>query len=206
MRADDPRVIKTKAALRSAMGTLLEKKDLAQVSIGEILEESGVRKATFYTHYMDKYDLFRDFERERSISMFEQEWKRGGLGEGEAFAANLSNIIRLAIKEYPEDPFAQSEDTQQNRRRDFKIVGLQNALYEFFLALDRKGSVPENRFFAMMATQIVIDASMIAHTREFKSEDELNRFVDSAGQAIAKGEDGGTWTIYAGNRPQVSSC
>ena len=138
--------------------------------------------------------------------MFEQEWKRGGLGDGDAFAANLSSIIRLTIKEYPEDPFAQSEDTQQNRRRDFKIVGLQNALYEFFLALDPGCSVPENRIFAMMATEIVLDASMIARTREFKSEDELNRFVDSAGQAIVEGKETGTWTIYAGGRPEMSSC
>lgn len=41
---------------------LLEKKDIAQISIKEICENADINRATFYAHYSDQNDLLRKIE------------------------------------------------------------------------------------------------------------------------------------------------
>ena len=43
--------------LFKALSKLLHKKSIDKLSVQEILDESGVSRATFYRHYRDKYDL-----------------------------------------------------------------------------------------------------------------------------------------------------
>lgn len=54
----DRSIQKTKAASVSAFYELLKEKDFEQITINAIAERANINCATFYHHYMDKYDLF----------------------------------------------------------------------------------------------------------------------------------------------------
>lgn len=55
----------TKKYFEQGILTLLEKKNIDDITIGEIIEEVSSCKGTFYKHFIDKYDLccnsFRDY-------------------------------------------------------------------------------------------------------------------------------------------------
>lgn len=54
---EDLRSKKTKKALYTAMFSLLKKYNFRKISIKGICEEAYISRATFYTHFIDKYDL-----------------------------------------------------------------------------------------------------------------------------------------------------
>ncbi len=54
----DLRVQKTYKALTEACMKLLDKKPFDSITVNEICEEAMVRRATFYKHFADKYELF----------------------------------------------------------------------------------------------------------------------------------------------------
>lgn len=64
----DQRVVITKRLLKEGLIRLLEKKDIDEIKIKELCEESGVNRATFYRHY----DLPIDILREIKLDLFEE--------------------------------------------------------------------------------------------------------------------------------------
>lgn len=52
-RAQDRRVLKTKAQLRTALTGLLEKKPLQEITVKELCEACNINRGTFYLHYPD---------------------------------------------------------------------------------------------------------------------------------------------------------
>jgi AcrR family transcriptional regulator len=55
----DARVVKTKAKLVSTFMDLISKSNFDEITVNHICELAGVRRATFYKHYTDKYDFFK---------------------------------------------------------------------------------------------------------------------------------------------------
>ena len=58
---EDLRVKKTKKALHTAFLTLLSEKTFEEITINELCETAGVRRATFYKHYADKFAFLTTF-------------------------------------------------------------------------------------------------------------------------------------------------
>lgn len=56
----DPRIERTKAALRQAIEELSAEKDFEKVTVREICERAGLSRSAFYGNYHDKFDLARD--------------------------------------------------------------------------------------------------------------------------------------------------
>jgi len=54
-KKDDIRIIKTNKALVAAMFLLLENRKFAQITVNDLCEEAQISRATFYTHFRDKY-------------------------------------------------------------------------------------------------------------------------------------------------------
>ncbi len=54
---EDLRVRRTKKALFDAFMQLLSEKSFDAITINELCEAAGVRRATFYKHYTDKFDF-----------------------------------------------------------------------------------------------------------------------------------------------------
>ena len=56
----DPRVVRTRQLLRSALTSLISEKGYASISIQEITDRASLNRATFYLHYRDKNSLLID--------------------------------------------------------------------------------------------------------------------------------------------------
>lgn len=63
--SQDRRVRKTQTAIKDALITLLEKKRFEEITIQEISNLADVNRSTFYTHFIDKYDLLDNMENEK---------------------------------------------------------------------------------------------------------------------------------------------
>lgn len=53
----DPRILRTRALLQSALLTLMEQKPFRQIYISDITEQAGLARPTFYLHYQSKEEL-----------------------------------------------------------------------------------------------------------------------------------------------------
>lgn len=53
----DPRVLRTRRLIMDAFIELLDKKEFKYTTIKDITAEATVNRATFYYHFLDKYDL-----------------------------------------------------------------------------------------------------------------------------------------------------
>ena len=47
----------TKSALAASMKNLMKRKSFSKISVGEICENCGINRKSFYYHFRDKYDL-----------------------------------------------------------------------------------------------------------------------------------------------------
>jgi AcrR family transcriptional regulator len=60
----DPRVKRTRKLLQDALLELLAEKSFDTITVQDIAERSTINRATFYTHFVDKYELFGSFVHE----------------------------------------------------------------------------------------------------------------------------------------------
>ena len=60
----DPRVKRTRKFLQTALLDLLREKPLQTITVRDIAERATVNRATFYAHFVDKFDLFSYLIRE----------------------------------------------------------------------------------------------------------------------------------------------
>ena len=56
-KKEDFRVQKTKKALTDTFRQLLEEKRFEDITVNELCDKAGIRRATFYKHFDDKYDF-----------------------------------------------------------------------------------------------------------------------------------------------------
>ena len=54
---EDLRVKRTKKALTDSFVKLMHEKSFEDITVNELCDEAGVRRATFYKHYTDKFDF-----------------------------------------------------------------------------------------------------------------------------------------------------
>jgi AcrR family transcriptional regulator len=59
-RMPDLRIRRTRGRLSNALVELMRDKPIHQITVQEVLEQSGVGRSTFYLHYCDKDDLLLD--------------------------------------------------------------------------------------------------------------------------------------------------
>ncbi|MGG3281101.1 TetR/AcrR family transcriptional regulator [Paenibacillus solani] len=53
----DPRVIRTRRLLQDAFASLIEEKDFDSITVRDIAERATVNRATFYAHFIDKFEI-----------------------------------------------------------------------------------------------------------------------------------------------------
>ncbi|MGB8455935.1 MAG: TetR-like C-terminal domain-containing protein [Anaerocolumna sp.] len=60
----DRRVKYTKMVIKDSFIALLREKPISKITVKEICDDADINRATFYSHYMDQYDLLRKIEEE----------------------------------------------------------------------------------------------------------------------------------------------
>ena len=60
----DRRVKYTKKVIKDTFLSLLEKKNISNISVKELCEMADINRGTFYRYYIDIYDLLKKIEDE----------------------------------------------------------------------------------------------------------------------------------------------
>lgn len=66
----DPRIRRTKAAIREAFVQLMEKKEYEAITVTDISEGAQINRKTFYAHYETKEQLFAQILSEMFLDLF----------------------------------------------------------------------------------------------------------------------------------------
>lgn len=64
----DPRVIRTRRLIMEAFIQILKKKEFKDITINDITTEATINRATFYYHFIDKYDLLDKIMKEEFMT------------------------------------------------------------------------------------------------------------------------------------------
>lgn len=88
----DRRVRKSQAAIRHAFIDLLHKYDLEQITVQQISDLADVNRSTFYTHYIDKYDLLEKMEDEQ-VEIIRTFIEEGDVYKNQTFSAESIRTI-----------------------------------------------------------------------------------------------------------------
>lgn len=86
---EDSRSVKTAKALDDAMSSLLEERNFRKITVKDISDEALISRATFYTHFTDKYDLLKAW-------IIAQ--KPEGIGRGERYEIIEQTVNQLIDK------------------------------------------------------------------------------------------------------------
>ena len=101
----DLRIEKTRKALKRAFLELLEKESFEDITVAELCDLAEVRRATFYTHFPDKYAFLSFYIQEMRnefVSHFESRTADSSEEEKPyAYYSNLFNEMLLFFKQHP---------------------------------------------------------------------------------------------------------
>lgn len=100
----------TKRALEQSLKNLLLKKPLTKITVGDIAEECGINRMTFYYHFKDIYDLvewscLEDAKKALDEKKTYETWQQGLLRIFEAVQENkpfILNVYRCVHREQVE--------------------------------------------------------------------------------------------------------
>lgn len=110
-KKEDLRVVKTHKALINAMFSLLCRRNFNDITINDLCSEALVSRATFYTHFNDKYDLFKYFLRELRKNIVKDVFNYEDLERDiNQFVNPNKNIIRNILKEANSETLALVRD------------------------------------------------------------------------------------------------
>ena len=68
---ENQRIRLTKRMLRESMMELLKEKSVESISVKELCERAEINRSTFYTHYCDVFELYKEMETEFIASLNE---------------------------------------------------------------------------------------------------------------------------------------
>lgn len=71
MKTKDLRVVRTKKAIYQALTHILKNKSLTDINVSELCRQAGVNRGTFYFHYEEVGDVFKEFFEEVILDLQE---------------------------------------------------------------------------------------------------------------------------------------
>lgn len=91
----DPRIIRTRKLIMESFIQLLEKKSFKKITIQDITSEAQINRATFYHHFVDKFELLENVTREELMENVLQE-----LANNEEFNEEMLKNVFLSITKF----------------------------------------------------------------------------------------------------------
>ena len=174
----DPRVKRTRNLILSAFESLLAEKGFETISVQDVTDKAEINRATFYKHFVDKYDLL-----DKSISqMFRHEIEKRTLNACHYTPDNLKNLI-LAVCEFLVK--THSECAQPHQQFESLTEGtIKNILFELLSHwLKQTGTKISTDIPATVATWAIY--GLASHYSHLKKRPSLEKFVDEALPLVA---------------------
>ncbi|WP_208587027.1 TetR/AcrR family transcriptional regulator [Gracilibacillus suaedae] len=96
----DRRVRKSKIALKNALISLLQQKNLQQITVTKIVQAADVNRGTFYKHYQYKEELLEEMVDDVILDLIDS--YREPLKEGEKISIDNLNVSAIKIFDHVE--------------------------------------------------------------------------------------------------------
>lgn len=115
----DPRVRRTRQMLEQSLELLLMKQEFEKISVSDIAEAATLNRATFYAHFVDKFDLLQSMVAVRFQDLI---LSRGVIFDGTCASALYS--VALAVCDFLADIPYCSEQRQVAQHLELAMVGI----------------------------------------------------------------------------------
>lgn len=169
----------TKNALAASMKKLMAAKPFSKISVGDICEDCGMNRKSFYYHFRDKYDLvnwifYVDFVGQLDWKVCQNEWKllddlcryfyaerafyQNAIQiEGQnSFKEYFSETLRPVVLFYVQNAFQESE------KKDFYVTFFCDAFLASIVRWLREGTrIPPDEFLADIHEIIIVLARKV---------------------------------------------
>lgn len=174
----------TKNALAASMKKLMSQKPFAKISVGDICEECGMNRKSFYYHFKDKYDLVNwifcvDFIGRINLESYEAEWNllddlcRYFYAEREFYSNALQIEGQNSFKEYffetlrPVIVFYMQSAFSRSVKKDFYVTFFCDGFLSAIARWLQEGSViPPDEFIEDLHGIIVLLAKRVVEKEE----------------------------------------
>ena len=174
----DPRVKRTRSLILRAFEDLLAEKNFESISVQDVTDKAQINRATFYAHFVDKYELL-----DRWINqVFVQEIEKRTLNACHYTPENLKNLI-LAVCQFVSN--MHSECAQPHQQFESLAEGtIKKIIFELLsLWLKQTNSRISTDIPATVATWAIYGlASLYSHN---KKRPALENFVEEALPLVA---------------------
>lgn len=124
----DPRVRRTRQVLQQAMNELLKEKDFTEVSVQDITARADVNRATFYKHFLDKYDLLNTVIRDRLQTLLDER-----LSETAGLSPANLNILIQTVFDFMMGFHGDCRKGRTRNEHNLMMQQVQHQIYEVLL-------------------------------------------------------------------------
>ena len=172
----DPRVRRTRSLILQSFESLLAEKNFESISVQDVTDKAQINRATFYKHYVDKYELL-----DRSISqMFMQEIEKRTLNVCSYSTDNLRNLI-LTVCDFL--THLHTDCAQPHQQFESLVEStIKKQVFDLLSYWLRKSKVP-SELPATVATWAIY--GLASHYSHMKKRPALEKFVDEALPLVA---------------------
>jgi AcrR family transcriptional regulator len=174
----DPRVKRTRSLILQSFSDLLAEKGFESISVQDVTDKAQINRATFYAHFVDKYELLDHW----ISQVFIQEIEKRTLNACHYTPENLRNLI-LAVCEFLSN--MHSECAQPHQQFESLAEGTIKKIIFDLLShwLAETNSRISTDIPATVATWAIYGlASLYSHN---KTRPTLEKFVDEALPLVA---------------------
>ena len=124
----DPRKKRTLKVLRTAMMELLTEQEFSKITVQDITERAEVNRATFYDHFVDKYELLNDLVREDFQARLDSK-----MPDNPAFTLDNLRVLTLTVCDYLGGFIGHCAPTTRRDEQDIMVQQVQVSTYEVIL-------------------------------------------------------------------------
>lgn len=178
----------TKNALAASMKKLMSERPFAKISVGDICDDCGMNRKSFYYHFKDKYDLvnwifYADFIGRIQVDSYENEWElldelcRYFYSEREFYRNALQIEGQNSFKEYfyevlqPIVLFFVQNVLETGERKDFYVTFFCDGFLAAIMRWLKEGSkITPGEFLEDLHTIIVMLAKRVVSEAEEEAQ------------------------------------
>lgn len=124
----DPRVKRTRRLLQQAMNDLMHEKSFSDITVQDITARADVNRATFYAHFVDKYDLVNAIIRDRFQAMLDDK-----LSEQPVFTRENLYLLIQTVYAYLDGFPGQCSTAHLHREQGLMVQQVQIQTYTVLL-------------------------------------------------------------------------
>lgn len=148
---NDPRSRRTRRLLQAALNELLQTKKFHEITVQDITAQAEINRATFYAHFVDKYDLLNAGIRDSFQTLLSQR-----IPERHTFTLANLRILALTAHEYLAGFAGHCASSSSNDDDGLMVRQVQRQLHAIVLEWLRQTPVRPNTPNSIEVTAMVV--------------------------------------------------